>query len=160
VLRASRCPKGLVLREAEQGEEESDAPASYLHSDMSFARSRKQAGSWLLAVLLLGSAWGGLRLRVPPGGACGTAAHACCCVRSGLARCGCSGHDGAAAQLVSLAACSGELPSFLTARSPALFLLPDASSVPLQRCGVALIAVTRAPAFMAPQPVTPPPQAA
>jgi hypothetical protein len=127
---------------------------------MSFARSWKQAGSWLLAVLLLGSAWGGLRLRVPPGGSCGTAAHACCCVRSGLARCGCSGHDGTAAQLVSLAACSGEPPSFLSARSPAIFVLPEASSVSLQRCGAALIAATRPPSFIAPQPVTPPPQVA
>jgi hypothetical protein len=127
---------------------------------MSFARSRKQAGSWLLTVLLLGSAWGGLRLRVPPGGPCGTAAHACCCVQSGLARCRCASHPGTATQLASLATCSGDLPSFLMARSPAIFVRPQASFVPLQRCGAALIVVTCAPSFMAPQPITPPPQAA
>jgi hypothetical protein len=128
---------------------------------MTFARRRKQAGSGLLAALLLISAWGSLWQGVPPGGSCrAAAAHACCCAHSGLAQCGCPGHAGTAAQLASLAACSGEAPSVLMALSPAVFVLPQAIVVPLQRCGAVPVAMPIALSSITPQPVTPPPQAA
>jgi hypothetical protein len=140
-------------------EEESHRPTSNLQADMGLAQRRKRAGPGLLAVLLFISA--SLSLRVPPGSRClAAAAHACCCAHAGLTKCNCCGHAGTASQLASLAACSGDLPSFVMASSPALFVLPQPVFAPLQRCGAAPVAVIVPLPFLIHQPFTPPPQAA
>jgi len=83
---------------------------------MSLERSYKRSWSWLLAVLIFSTAWGGLLARVrPAAGGCSTASHACCCGHAHPMGCACDGHAGAASQLASLSTCAGthDLPALL-----------------------------------------------
>src|SRR4051794_16728213 len=99
---------------------------------MGSMKRRQHRWSWLLALLLLGTVAGApvTPLRwARSASRCGVAVHACCCAKPALTKCACSGHDGIAAQLASLTACSGakELPASVLAMAPAL--LPAAPSL-------------------------------
>jgi hypothetical protein len=130
---------------------------------MNRAHSKKQHWAWLLAALMFSPVWVGLVARVhPPAAGCTLAAHACCCVKAGIPKCACDGHGGAAAQLVSLSTCAGaqDLPAFLLALPPAA---PAPVSETIAPPRVASAVPLMAPVFppsSAPQPATPPPQAA
>jgi hypothetical protein len=131
-------------------------------SMMSLERSHKRSWSWLLAVLIFGTAWGGLFVRVrPAAGGCATTSHACCCAHAHKADCACDGHAGAASQFASLATCAGanDLPAFLMAPPPALLARADVGLLAPQPVGVGPAAASRLWPSAAQSPPFPPPQA-
>jgi hypothetical protein len=121
------------------------------------------AWSWLLALLVFGSAWGPILARVSGSGlaaGCSSGSHACCCIKAGQVSCACDGHAGAAAQMASLSSCAGanELPSFLI--SPPAAMLPPtgvalAEPVPT---GFVFSQTLNDPQTAPPVPPPPPPQ--
>src|SRR5713226_4400615 len=159
----SRSPRSPPTRPlASRVEELTSASASGYHSlAMSLTQSRNQRSCWLLALLLFGSAWGGLWVRTRPGGsACAAGARACCCTRAGMRHCCFAGQDGAAAQLASLSACAGasDLPSLLLTPPPAWFAPASVGVAALPAGRAVPSAPSPAPPSATPQPPTPPPQ--
>jgi hypothetical protein len=120
---------------------------------------------WLLALLLFGSVGGTLVTRIGwtgSGASCTTAAHACCCVKSGLLSCACGGHKGPAAQLASLTTCSGakELPALVLTVVAFLLAPASVSLMPLRAVGRAANTVPSVPISPVIPPSPPPPQPA